>query len=225
MATILVLEDDPQLSGLLKSDLEFEGYSVLLATTVAAARDAVRKQVFDLVLLDVTLPDGTGYDVCSLIRQRDAQTPILFLSARSQEMDKIRGFRLGADDYITKPFSVMELIARVQARLRRSVSGVPSCLTVGALTIDLPKREAVLGGQALNLSPKEFDLLWLMALRPGTVISRNEFFKQIWGDDVVVSTRTLDNQMGTLRTKLEKSPSRSRPKIETVHRLGYKLLP
>jgi two-component system, OmpR family, alkaline phosphatase synthesis response regulator PhoP len=224
MAHLLVVEDDKQLAPVLKSDLEFEGYTTVLASTIQKAKELFDNGTFDLVLLDISLPDGTGYEVCRHIRKANQEIPIIFLTARAQESDKIMGFKLGADDYVTKPFGIMELISRIKARLKNIAQKEKTEITIQSLVISKSKREVSVAGKRIDLTPKEFDILWLLALRKGEVINREEFLEQIWGTEAIVTTRTIDNQVGTMRQKIEAMRDKTCPRIETVHRVGYKLI-
>ncbi|MBD3271714.1 MAG: response regulator [Elusimicrobia bacterium] len=224
MAHILLVEDDKQLAPVIKEDLEYEHYKVSLADTVQKAKEAFAEGSFDLVILDITLPDGSGYDVCRHIRKRNEEIPIIFLTAHSQPPEKIMGFKLGADDYVTKPFNITELIARIKARFRLIERETISTLSVGSLTISQKTREATVSEKRLELTPKEFDVLWLLMSQKTHVVTREIFLEQVWGTDAVVTTKTIDNTIGTLRKKLEDMNDPNCPKIETKHRIGYQLI-
>ncbi len=205
----------------LRYNLEREGYRVTLASQGQEALDTFYLRHPDLVILDLILPDMDGLEVCRAIR-RHSSVPILILTARGEEMDRVVGLELGADDYMVKPFSMRELVARVRALLRRAQSS-PSdeVLVASDLRLDLRRREAYRGGVPLSLRPKEFDLLAFFMRNRGRALSREEILSHVWGVDVAVDTRTVDVHVRWLREKVEKVPSKP-TRIITVRGLGYR---
>jgi len=218
---ILIVEDDNMLAKVIGDNLRFAGYEVSAA---ADGHDAVaRLRTFqpDLVLLDLMLPDRSGFDLCGVLRQ-DGRTPVVILSARAQKADKLRGLKLGADDYLTKPFDLDELLARIQAVLRRSRRGVDR-LVLGAVTIDFNALRAVTGKREVHLTHREFGVLRYLAERHERVVYRDELLREIWGYlDVPPTTRSVDHAIARLRKKIEPDPHRPRF-IRTVHGDGYVL--
>ena len=227
MKRILIIEDDQAILRGLKDNLEFESYEILTAVDGKEGYDLARDEDPDLILLDLMLPRMNGYEICKQLRSEGRTTPILILTARGEEVERIRGLDLGADDYVTKPFSVPELLARVRAVLRRTErSGAP--ITVNQLQfddviVDFNRFEARNGDQELKLSRKEFGVLRLLAEREGEVVTRDELLDQVWGYDQYPTTRTVDNHIASLRAKLERNPSEPR-RLLTVHGVGYKLV-
>lgn len=223
---ILLVEDEPGLVLTLSDRLASEGYAVESARDGEAGLDRASRGAFDLILLDVMLPRKNGYDVCRDLRQRGIQTPILMLTARGQVVDKVVGLKLGADDYLTKPFEMMELLARVEALLRR----VPSVEAASADTyqfdavrIDFRRAEITRGDEKIELSAKEFQLLRYFIEHREATLSRDELLNEVWGYDAMPTTRTVDVHVAWLRQKLEPNPKH--PKyILTVHGLGYKFV-
>ncbi|MGE5589852.1 MAG: response regulator [Bacillota bacterium] len=223
MATILVVEDDAHVSDMIQLALEREGYKVLKAFDGATGLDMARAQRPDLVVLDLMLPVMDGFSVCRAIRQNQ-QTPILILTARSDEVDKVLGLELGADDYLTKPFSPRELVARIRAILRRATPGAGEerqRLDFPSLTIDLDGHEVTVAGEPVSLTPKEFDLLAFLAATPGHVFSRDQLLSSVWGYSYTGDGRTVDEHIKRLRQKVE---ARSAPYryLRTVRGAGYK---
>jgi DNA-binding response OmpR family regulator len=218
---ILIVEDDNMLAKVIADNLRFAGYEVSAA---GDARDAVaRLRTFqpDLVLLDLMLPDRSGFELCGLMRQ-GGRTPIVILSARAQKADKLRGLKLGADDYLTKPFDLDELLARIQAVMRRSRRGVDR-LVLGAVTIDFNALRAVTGRHEIHLTHREFGVLRYLAERQERVVYRDELLREIWGYlDVPPTTRSVDHAIARLRKKIESDPHKPRF-IRTVHGDGYVL--
>jgi two-component system alkaline phosphatase synthesis response regulator PhoP len=206
-----------------------EGYDVESATTAPAGLEAGSSGAFDIILLDVMLPGGNGLDVCRELRQRGVQTPVLMLTARGQVVDRVVGLKLGADDYVVKPFEMAELLARIEAVLRRSAS--PSTLSAsgsevfrfGDVTIDFRKAEVSKGGTLLDLSALEFKLLRYFVEHRGAALSRDELLNEVWGYDAMPSTRTVDVHVAWLRQKIEDNP-RHPQYVLTVHGLGYKFV-
>jgi DNA-binding response OmpR family regulator len=222
VARILVVDDEPTLLATLKFNLEREGYAVTTATAGEAGILAARRESPDLIILDLMLPGMHGFEVCRVLR-KETSVPIILLTARDEEVDKIVGLELGADDYITKPFSMKELVARVRARLRR-VHEVPvgdvQPLVAGTLKLDLARREATRGGRTLHLKPKEFDLLAFLMRNRGRVVSRNQLLEAVWRYDGFDQTRTVDVHVGRLRSKIQGGPDSAM--IVTVRGAGYR---
>jgi len=223
--TILLVEDDPALALGLVDTLEFEGFQVVHAKTGESAVEMVGAERPDCIILDLMLPDINGYQVCERVRRRDAQVPILMLTARSQESDKIRGLDVGADDYVTKPFSVGELVARIRALLRRASRApvVDEPFTIGEMQIDPLKQTIAGGGGEEQLSHHEVELLKLLRSHEGQPVSREEILERVWGLQATPSNRTVDNFIVKLRKKLEPVPEKPRH-ILTVYGVGYKLV-
>jgi DNA-binding response OmpR family regulator len=220
---VLVVEDDETLQAVLQYNLAKEGYQVMAATDGESALEMARRSPPSLVLLDLMLPKLDGLEVCRLLR-RETSVPILILTARDGEMDKVSGLDTGADDYITKPFSVKELMARVRALVRRSemaTEAPSSSLSVGDLFLDLQARTARLSDRSLELKPKEYDLLAFLAAHPGRAYTRNELLDQVWGYNYVGDTRTVDVHIRWLREKVEREPGAPR-RIITVRGTGYR---
>jgi DNA-binding response OmpR family regulator len=222
---ILIVEDDPALAMGLCDALEFEGFKAIHADTGQSGLDRAVAARPDCIILDLMLPDMNGYQVCEQIRHRDSVVPIIILTARSQETDKIRGLDAGADDYVTKPFSVGELIARIRAMFRRGArsSAVAPKFEVGEAVIDTATHTMQLGRETVALSFYEIELLKLLYERAGQPVSRDEILDKVWGMSSSPINRTVDNFVAKLRKKIE--PDRDRPRyILTVHGLGYKLV-
>jgi len=224
--TILLVEDDPSLALGLVDALEFEGFRVLHAARGTDAIDQARRTPPDCIILDLMLPDLNGYQVCEQLRRGDPRTPILMLTARSQEADKIRGLDAGADDYVTKPFSVGELVARIRAIFRRTArsSSSDQPFTVGEALIDPGTHTLTRGEISEQLSFYEVELLKLLFERKGQPVSRDDILRKVWGVDANPTNRTVDNFVVKLRKKIEAEPAQPRH-ILTVYGLGYKLVP
>ncbi len=226
---VLVIEDEPDMVRGLRDAMAFEGFKVLTADTGEAGVRMARQDQPHLVLLDLMLPDINGYRVCEEIRRFDPRVPIIMLTARGQEADKIRGLEVGADDYVTKPFSIGELLARINAMFRRmDLTAKPETmetLQIGAAVVDLRKQELSCDGwkKAVALSFYEVELLRLLAGRPNEVISRHEILEKIWGLETTQSNRTVDNVIVKLRKKIEDDSKKPRY-ILTVYGQGYKLV-
>lgn len=226
MARILLIEDEPSMQLGLKDNLELESYRVDIAGDGEVGLQKIIDCSYDLVLLDVMLPKLSGFDVCKKARAAGITTPIILLTARGEEIDKILGLELGADDYITKPFSVRELLARIKALLRRS-NGVATkefhSLAIGKLKIDFSTFQAFEDGIEIRLSHKEFEILSFLYQHKNKVVSRYDLLGKVWGYDEQPTTRTVDNFMVRLRQKIEVNPNQ--PKlILTVHGVGYKMV-
>ncbi len=226
---ILIVEDNPDLAYGLRTGLEIEGYDVRIAEDGEKGLERARSWRPDLVMLDLMLPGMDGYRVLKALREGGSEVPVLILTARGEEADKVLGFRLGADDYVTKPCGVLELLARVGALLRRSRisehrAGEDSIERFGAVEINPASRTVTKEGNSVGLSPKEFDLLLALVRRRGAVASRVELLREVWGHRVEVMTRTVDIHIAELRRKLEDDPSQPRY-ILTVWKAGYRLEP
>jgi DNA-binding response OmpR family regulator len=217
-ATILVVEDDPAIAMGLRKNLGFEGYGVLTAPDAERGWELVERKRPDLVILDVGLPRMSGFELCKLIRARCPGTGIIILSARGQEVDRIMGLDLGADDYLSKPFSVRELLARVQAVLRRrgETRQASTRHRVGEAELDVASRRVRLKGKEVPLSSLEFDLLLYLVRNPDRVLSRDEILNRVWGHDYFGTPRTVDNVITKLRQKLETE------RFQTVRGVGYR---
>ena len=228
MPRILIVEDNPDLAYGLRTGLEIEGYDVQVAEDGETGLDRARSWGPDLVMLDLMLPGMDGYRVLRSLREGGSDVPVLILTARGEEADKVLGFRLGADDYVTKPCGVLELLARVGALLRRSRiaerAGADGIERFGTVEINPASRTVTKEGTAVALSPKEFDLLLALVRRRGAVASRVELLREVWGHRVEVMTRTVDIHIAELRRKLEADPSEPRH-ILTVWKAGYRLEP
>jgi len=219
---ILLVEDEPGLQRTLGDRLRVEGYSVETASDGLEGERRAVETSFDLILLDVMLPKKGGFDVCRDLRQQGVKTPVLMLTARGQLIDKVLGLKLGADDYLTKPFEMAELLARVEALLRRASDGsAPAAYSFGDLRVDLRRAEVLRSGKPIPLSAKEFQLLRYFIEHRGAVVSREELLDQVWGYHAATSTRTVDVHVAWLRQKLE-SDVRNPRLIVTLKGLGYK---
>jgi len=226
MPKILIVEDEPDMARGLEDNLTFEGYEVHVERDGQAGLNYALANPVDLILLDVMLPKMNGYDVCKALRAKGAITPIIMLTAKGQEIDKVLGLELGADDYVTKPFSLRELLARVHAQLRRQASNTPPALEqyrFGEVTLDFKNYRATKAGEEIELTPKEFEILRFLISNRGKTVSRNELLDKVWGIEDYPTTRTVDNHILKLRKKIEKDPA-SPDFIITVHGIGYKFL-
>jgi DNA-binding response OmpR family regulator len=223
---VLVVEDDPGILRTVADNLRFEQYDVVTATDGETAFALYHSERPDLIVLDLMLPRMSGLELCQQLRTRDAQVPVLMLTARSEEADRVRGLDLGGDDYVTKPFSVPELMARVRALLRRASAepGLPSSVRFGRVEVDFRRYEAQREGRPVELTRKEFALLRFLASREDTVVTRDELLNKVWGFESYPLTRTVDNHIASLRAKLEADPGRP-IHIQTVHGVGYKFAP
>jgi two-component system, OmpR family, alkaline phosphatase synthesis response regulator PhoP len=219
---ILLVEDEQALRTALEVRLRAEGY---VLDTAADGEEAVRKATnlpFDLIILDVMLPIRSGFDVCRDVRQQGMATPILMLTVRDQLVDKVVGLNLGADDYMTKPFESAELIARIQALLRRvPVRAGQGVYKLGSIHVDVPRGEVTKDGKPVDLTRREFQLLCYLMERSGTVVPRSELLRSIWGYETGAFTRTVDTHIGSLRRKLEEEPGQPQL-IVTIPNVGYK---
>lgn len=224
---ILLVEDEEGLILTLTDRLESEGFDVVSANDGEKGLETAYSASFDLIILDVMLPKKNGYDVCRDLRQRGVTTPILMLTAKGETIDKVLGLKLGADDYLTKPFEVIELLARIEALLRRSPAGrsglSAEAFRFGTVTIDFKRAEVVRDNAPVELSAMEFKLLQYLIENRGVVHSRDRLLDAVWGYDAMPSTRTVDVHIAWLRQKLEMNP-RHPNYIQTVHGLGYKFV-
>jgi len=219
---ILVIEDDPAIRLGLRKSLGFEGYEVQEAADGERGLELVFERRPDLVVLDLMLPRVNGFEVCRTIRKHDPTIPILILSAKEQESDKLMGFDLGADDYVTKPFSTRELIARVKAALRRSTpGGEGSVFEFRRMKVDFPGQRVLVEGNPVEVSNREFRLLRFLIENRGRVVSRDQILNNVWGYDYEGTARTIDNFINKLRSKIEKDPQEP-DIILTVRGVGYK---
>jgi two-component system alkaline phosphatase synthesis response regulator PhoP len=222
---VLIVEDEPEMARGLRDNFEYEGYEVLVAVDGAQGLSTALSARPDLILLDVMLPKMCGLDVCRTLRQRGVNAPIIMLTARGQEVDKVVGLEVGADDYVTKPFGLRELMARVRAQLRRASAQSPELETYhfGEVELDFQRHQAAKGGQPLALSPREFELLKYFVRHRGEPVTREQLLDSVWGLTNYPFTRTVDNHIAKLRQKIERSPAEPEYLI-TVHKVGYKFL-
>jgi two-component system alkaline phosphatase synthesis response regulator PhoP len=237
---VLVVDDEPTIRDTVAFNLQREGLEVALASTGIEAIERARTLEPDLVVLDIMLPGMDGFEVCRRIREHST-VPILLLSARGEEIDRVVGLEIGADDYLTKPFAMRELVARVRAMLRRArmvrvpqvvahaahagtaTADIDPAVVAGDIVIDVPRREASIGDRSLALKPKEFDLLLYFARHPGIVMTRDALLREVWGYDYPVDTRTVDVHIRWLRQKIENDPAVP-SRIVTVRGHGYRFL-
>ena len=222
---ILIIEDERALTKVLAYNLQREGYEVTVAHDGQEGLHKALAHPPDLILLDLMLPRLSGLDVCRRLRKSGVNTPVIMLTARGQEIDKILGLEIGADDYVTKPFSVRELIARVRALLRRSAREEPhpDVYSFDDIELNFERHQAQKRGQPLELSPREFGMLKYFLQHRGETITRDQLLDEVWGYDNFPLTRTVDNHIARLRQKIENNPAEPEH-IITVHRVGYKFL-
>jgi two-component system alkaline phosphatase synthesis response regulator PhoP len=224
MSKILIVEDEPDMVLGLKDNFEFEGYEVLTATDGQSGLERARSQKPDLLILDIMLPRLSGLEVCKTLRSEGFDAPIVMLTARGQEIDKVVGLELGADDYVTKPFSIRELLARVRAILRRADGKKRlSRYRFADVELDFDAYRASRGGEPLELSPREFELLRYLIERKGETVSRDQLLEDVWGYQSYPSTRTVDTHIAKLRAKIGDSGAEPRH-ILTIHGVGYKFI-
>ncbi len=225
MKKLLVVEDDAAMTVALRDGFEFEKYAVDTACDGEQALTLALRNTYDLIVLDVMLPKKSGLDVCRELRERGNRTPVIMLTARGQEIDKIVGLKLGADDYVTKPFSFVELLARVEAVTRRAQRGRGADqVSFGNVSLDFRTYEAKRAGEPLELTPREFSMLRYFLDHPNEVVSREALLDHVWGYDPAAFTRTVDTHVARLRQKIEPVPAEPRHLI-TIHRVGYKFVP
>jgi DNA-binding response OmpR family regulator len=223
MRKVLIVEDDQAMAVALRDGFSYEGYAVQVARDGATGLQLAKERGHDLVILDVMLPRMSGLDVCRQLRSAGNDTPIIMLTARGQEIDKVLGLKTGADDYVTKPFSFLELMARVEAVLRRASKAAEAVEGVrfGDVEINFKTFEASKGGRPVELSPREFKMMKYFAEHRGEVVTRDQLLDHVWGYEGLPLTRTVDMHIAKLRQKIEDTPSDPRH-IITVHRVGYK---
>ena len=225
MKKILIIEDEKDMVMGLKFNLEARDYDIIVAYDGETGYQMALREKPDLVILDIMLPKLNGYEVCKALKKEIPDLPIIMLTAKSQEVEIVTGLELGADDYITKPFSVLELLARIKALFRRIKPGseIPEVHRFGNLEINFKKYEACKKGKPLKLSPREYELLKCLIEHDGEIVSRDELLNQVWGYDSFPNTRTIDAHISKLRHKIEDNPEE--PKlIVTIHGIGYKFL-
>ena len=220
-ATVLIVEDDPTMLRGLKDNFEFEGYKVVTATDGDSGLKAALRAIPDLIILDLMLPKINGYEVCRFLRQEKLEMPVLILTAKGQESDVVLGLKLGADDYVTKPFSIKEVLARAEALLRRTHRTSSEVYEFGDCKLDCDSRAFTRGGPEVQLSPKEFELLRFFASRAGQALSRDLIMSSVWGYDAMVTPRSIDRFVNALRNKIEVDPANPQH-LRTVREFGYK---
>ena len=221
MQTVLIIEDDPTMLIGLKDNFEFKGYKVVTAADGEKGLKAALNARPDLIILDIMLPRINGYEICRLIREQKLDTPIIMLTAKGEESDIVLGLNLGADDYVTRPFSIKELLARAAAFLRRAKREVQDAYEFGGFRLDIPARRLTHKGKEVELSPKEFSLLEFFVKKPGRALTRDEILNAVWGYDCVVTSRSIDRFVTTLRNKIEQDPARP-VFIHTIRQIGYR---
>jgi DNA-binding response OmpR family regulator len=224
METVLIIEDDPTMLIALKDNFEFKGYKVLTAADGEKGLRAALNGKPDLILLDIMLPKINGYEICRLIREAKLEMPIIMLTAKGEESDIVLGLNLGADDYVTKPFSIKELLARAAAFLRREKREALDVYEFGAYRLDLTARRLTRQQKEIELSPKEYNLLEYFVKKRGRALTRDEILNAVWGYDCIVTSRSIDRFVTTLRNKIEPDPSRP-TYIHTVRQIGYRFEP
>lgn len=221
MMRILIVEDEPSIALALEDDLKREGYETEVASDGDTATRRAIAQVFDLILLDVMLPIKDGFDVCRDVRRAGVETPIILLTAKTQEAEKVMGLEAGADDYVTKPYSARELRARVKAHLRRGSAHTPDVYRFGDAELDFTRCELRRGGKAVEMSALEFRLLTAFVKRSGRLLTRAQLLDEVWGPGTHVTDRVVDNQVTNLRKKIEPEPDRPRYLL-ALRGLGYR---
>jgi len=221
MTRILVVEDESSVAMGLEDDLKLEGYQVEVARDGEAASRRAREEPFDLIVLDVMLPCKDGFDVCRELRRSGLRTPIIMLTAKTQDSDKVLGLELGADDYVTKPFSPRELRARIKAVLRRTGGELPEIYSFGDVDVNFSRHEVHRAGKVVPFTPVEFKLLAAFIRHRGRVLSRNELLDDVWGGDSFVTDRVVDTHINNLRKKIEPTPSQPRY-VVAVRGVGYR---
>jgi DNA-binding response OmpR family regulator len=223
--SVLVVEDEEQMRTMLEDNLQFDGYRVTAVSTGEEALSELDRQAYSLVLLDVRLPGISGFDVCRRLRSRGTRVPVIMLTARTQEADRVAGLDVGADDYVSKPFSVRELLARVRAQVRRDDwhSATADEFTLGDVSVRLRQRLVLRRGKRVPMSAREFELLRYLIAHRNEVVSREQLLRDVWGYHEATITRTVDNYVAKLRNQLEGRPHEPRF-IVTVHGSGYQLI-
>jgi DNA-binding response OmpR family regulator len=224
METILIVEDDATMLRGLKDNFEFKGHRVLTAADGETGLNSALNNKPDLIILDIMLPKINGYEICRLIRKEKLDMPIIMLTAKGEESDIILGLNLGADDYVTKPFSIKELLARTEAFLRRSRQAEQDIYQFEDFQLDIPARKLTRHGKEIKLSPKEFNLLEFFVKKTGRALTRDEILNLVWGYDCFVGQRSIDRFVTTLRNKIEPDPHRP-TFIHTIREIGYKFEP
>lgn len=224
MPSVLIVEDDPALLRGLKDNFTAHGYDVRAVNEGGAAFEMALAKPPDLVLLDIMLPNMNGYEICRRLRKQQLEMPILMLTAKGQEEDIVRGLELGADDYITKPFSIRELLARAAAFLRRKSQGTAEAHRFGDCTLDLASHKLTRNGREITLTAKEFRLLEFFLDRAGRALTRSEIMNNVWGRSVIITSRSVDRCVTTLRGKIEPDPRRP-TYIHTIRDIGYRFEP
>jgi DNA-binding response OmpR family regulator len=228
MIKILIVEDELHMLQGLKDNLELEGFAIDGVSNGKQGLEMIRNNQYNLVLLDVMLPGMSGFEVCKTIRRENNQTPVILITAKGEEIDKVLGLELGADDYVTKPFSLRELLARIKSILRRT-SGTTidesslDKLNIGKLKVVFPSYEAFIGDEEVKMSHKEFEVLRYLWNHKNLIVSRDELMDKVWEYDSDINTRTVDNFIVKLRHKIEVNPNEPKT-ILTVHGVGYKLI-
>ena len=228
MKKILIIEDELNMVNGLKDNLEFDGYEVEIAMEGGSGLERILGNKYDLILLDIMLPQISGFDICKAVRKEGINTPIVLLTAKGEEIDKVLGLELGADDYITKPFSLRELLARIKAILRRvqneNEEGLePEFIPIGKIKVNFKNYLAFEGTNEIKMSYKEIGILHYLYMNAGKIIQRDDLMSDVWGIEYEISTRTVDNFILKLRQKIEVDPNN--PKIIlTVHGIGYKMI-
>jgi len=221
MANILVVEDERNIAMALEDDLKLEGYEVEVTGDGEAAIERAKAESFDLILLDVMLPRKDGFAVCRELRRAGLRTPIILVTAKTQEAEKVLGLELGADDYVTKPFSPLELRARIKAVLRRAAGELPEVCRFGDVEVDFSRRELRRFGKPVEATALEFNLLAAFLHHRGHVVSRNQLLDEVWGRDVYMADRVVDNHISNLRKKIEPDPARPQYLV-SVRGVGYR---
>jgi DNA-binding response OmpR family regulator len=223
MNTVLIIEDEEVLMRGMIDNFEYAGYRVLSASNGESGLAMAIESIPDLVILDIMLPAINGYEVCRRIREREHDMPIIMLTAKDEESDIVLGLNLGADDYVTKPFGIRELLARASAFLRRRNALEKDVILFGECVLDIACRTFTKNGLSVKLTPKEFNLLSLLTSRPGRAYTRDDILRRVWGEHCFVTLRSVDRCVTTLRNKIEKDPQRPQH-IHTVREIGYKFL-
>jgi DNA-binding response OmpR family regulator len=228
MKKILIVEDELNMINGLKDNLEFEGYEIDTAMDGRTGLQKILQNRYDLILLDIMLPELSGFDICRAARKEGVDTPVILLTAKGEEIDKVLGLELGADDYITKPFSLRELLARIKAILRRSTAGMPEdgdseYIEIGNIKVNFKNYRALQGATEIKMSYKEFEVLHYLYKNAGKIIHRDDLISDVWSIEYDINTRTVDNFILKLRQKIE-ADSNNPKIILTVHGMGYKMI-